>query len=70
MVQSLITKSKGWNIRGGLKAAVNEWVSVGMALSLPYTMKVEEQHGTNEEVTFDNGDKSDTTDFAYYDYEV
>ena len=41
-----------------------------MALSLPYTMKVEEQHGTNEEVTFDNGDKSDTTDFAYYDYEV
>ena len=70
LVQSLITKTKGWNIRGGLKAAVNEWVSVGMALSLPHTMKVEEQHGTNEEVTFDNGDKSDTTDFAYYDYEV
>ena len=68
--QSLITKTSGWNIRGGLRSSLNEWLHYGIALSLPYTINVEEQHGTDEKLTFDNGDKSDATVTGYYDYKV
>ena len=68
--QSLITKTSGWNIRGGLRSSLNEWLRFGIALSLPYTIDVEEQHGTDEKLTFDNGDKSDATVTGYYDYKV
>jgi len=70
LIQSLITKTSGWNIRGGLKSSLNGWLRFGIALSLPYTINVEEQHGTNEKLTFDNGDKSDATVTGYYDYKV
>ncbi len=68
--QSLITKTSGWNIRGGLKSSLNEWVRFGISLSLPYTIHVKEHHGTDEKLTFDNGFKSDTTVTGYYDYKV
>ena len=68
--QSLITKTSGWNIRGGLRSSLNEWLRFGIALSLPYTINVKEQHGTDEKLTFDNGDKSDATVTGYYDYKV
>ena len=68
--QSLITKTSGWNIRGGLRSSFNEWLRFGIALSLPYTIHVEERHGTDEILTFDNGDKSDETVTGNYDYKV
>ena len=68
--QSLITKTSGWNIRGGLRSSLNEWLRFGIALSLPYTIHVKEQHGTDEKLTFDNGDKSDATVNGNYDYKV
>lgn len=68
--QSLITKTSGWNIRGGLRSFLNEWLRFGIALSLPYTIHVEEYHGTEEKLTFDNGDKSDATVTGNYDYKV
>ena len=68
--QSLITKTSGWNIRGGLRSSFNEWLRFGIALSLPYTIHVEERHGTDEKLTFDNGDKSDETVTGNYDYKV
>ena len=68
--QSLITKTSGWNIRGGLRSSFNEWLRFGIALSLPYTIHVEEQHGTDEKLTFDNGDKDDKTVIGNYDYKV
>ncbi|MBT3478644.1 MAG: hypothetical protein HOA15_08480 [Candidatus Marinimicrobia bacterium] len=70
LVQSLITKTKGWNIRGGLTGILNEWVRFGMALSLPYTMEVKENHGTDEVLIFDNGESSDANLSGYYDYKV
>jgi hypothetical protein len=70
LIQSLITKTSGWNIRGGLRSSLNGWLRFGIALSLPYTINVEEQHGTNEKLTFDNGDKNDATVTGYYDYKV
>ena len=70
LIQSLITKTSGWNIRGGLRSSLNEWLRFGIALSLPYTINVKEQHGTDEKLTFDNGDKSDATVTGYYDYKV
>jgi len=68
--ESLITKTSGWNIRGGLRSSLNEWLRFGIALSLPYTIHVKEQHGIDEELTFDNGDKSDATVTGNYDYKV
>ena len=68
--QSIITKTSGWNIRGGLRSFLNEWLRFGIALSLPYTIHVEEHHGTDEKLTFDNGDKSDATVTGNYDYKV
>jgi hypothetical protein len=70
LVQSLITKTKGWNVRTGLKTAINQWFQFGMAFSLPYTLNVKENHGTSEVLLFDNGDVSDVTETGRYDYEV
>lgn len=70
LVQSLITQTSGWQIRGGLKQSINEWVHIGIALSLPFTLKVEEQHGTDENLTFDNGENATENVTGYYDYKV
>jgi hypothetical protein len=70
LVQSLITKTKGWNVRAGLKTSINQWFQFGMAFSLPYTLNVKENHGTSEVLLFDNGDVSDVTETGRYDYEV
>ena len=70
LVQSLITQTSGWQIRGGFKQAINEWVHMGMALSLPFTLRVEEQHGTDENLIFDNGENAAENVIGYYDYKV
>lgn len=70
LLQSLITKTTGWNFRAGLKTAINQWFQIGMSLSLPYTLKVKEDHGTNEFLTFDNGDAENASEFGVYDYEL
>ena len=70
LVQSLITKTSGWNLRAGFKTSANEWFQIGMAFSLPYTLKVKENHASSEVLLFDNGDVSDVTEFGRYDYEL
>jgi len=70
LTQSLITKMSGWNFRGGMNATLNKRVQFGVALSLPYTIEVKENHKTDEVLTFDNGDLSDSTLIGYYDYQV
>ena len=70
LVQSLDTESKAWQIRGGLKFILSKWFRMGFSLSLPYTISVIERHGTNEVLTFDNGDTSDAIDAGYYNYKV
>ena len=70
LVQSLITKTSGWNLRAGFKTSSNEWFQIGMAFSLPYTLKVKENHASSEVLLFDNGDVSDVTEFGRYDYEL
>ncbi len=70
LVQSLITKTSGWNLRAGFKTSANEWFQIGMAFSLPYTLKVKENHASSEVLLFDNGDVNDVTEFGRYDYEL
>lgn len=70
LVQSLISRTEGWQIRGGFKQSLNEWVHMGMALSLPFTLRVDEQHGTDETLTFDNGENAYENVTGYYDYKV
>ena len=70
LVQSLITKTSGWNLRAGFKTSANEWFQIGMAFSLPYTLKVKENHASSEVLLFDNGDASDATEIGRYDYEL
>jgi hypothetical protein len=70
LIQSLITKTKGWNIRAGLKTSANEWFQLGMAFSFPYKLEVKENHGTTEVLYFDNGDRSDASEVGRYDYKV
>ena len=70
LIQSLDTKTEGWQIRGGLKFIITQWFRIGMNLSLPYKIKVLENHGTSELLSFDNGDNSDATEAGYYDYKV
>ena len=66
----MITKTKGWNIRAGLKTSANEWFQLGMAFSFPYKLEVKENHGTTEVLYFDNGDRSDASEVGRYDYKV
>jgi len=68
--QILIARSRAWNIRGGLKAIVSDWFKIGMSVSLPYNINVDENHATDETLVFDDGFKSDTTEFGIYDYKV
>ena len=70
LIQSLITKTKGWNVRAGFKTSANQWFQLGLALSFPYKLNVKENHGTSEVLLFDNGDSSDATEFGRYDYQV
>ncbi len=68
--QTLIAKTRAWNLRGGLKAILSDWFRVGVTISLPYHIKVYENHATDEVLVFDDGFKSDTTEFGIYDYKV
>ncbi len=70
LTQSLDTETEGWQIRGGMKFIITPWFRIGMNLSLPYKIKVIEKHGTNEFLSFDNGDNSDASENGYYDYKV
>ena len=68
--QKLIATTTGWNIRGGVKGAVTDWFRLGLSISLPYHIRVEEEHSSDESLIFDDGFKNDTTLTGYYDYKV
>ncbi|MDP6611841.1 MAG: hypothetical protein QF823_06020 [Candidatus Marinimicrobia bacterium] len=68
--QTLVASTKALNFRLGVKTAVTDWFRIGMAVSLPYHIKVVENHSTDEILLFDNGDKSDASVLGNYDYRV
>ena len=68
--QKLIATTTGWNIRAGVKGYVTDWFRLGFSISLPYHIRVEENHSSDESLLFDDGFKNDTTLTGYYDYKV
>ena len=42
----------------------------GFSMALPYNINVEENHGTQERLIFDNSDYSDAIQLGYYDYKI
>ena len=69
LFQSLETKTKAINIRGGVKYNLSPF-RFGLSIALPYNIIVEENHGTQERLIFDNSDYSDAIQLGYYDYKV
>ena len=55
LFQSLSTKTKAMNIRAGLKYNFSPF-RFGFSVALPYNISVEENHGTQERLIFDNSD--------------
>ena len=69
LFQSLETKTKAMNIRAGVKYNLSPF-RFGFSIALPYNIIVEENHGTQERLIFDNSDYSDAIQLGYYDYKV
>ena len=69
LFQSLSTKTKSMNIRAGLKYNFSPF-RFGFSVALPYNISVEENHGTQERLIFDNSDYSDAIQLGYYDYRI
>ena len=69
LFQSLETKTKAINIRAGLKYNLLPF-RFGLSIALPYNIVVEENHGTQEKLIFDNLDYSDAIELGYYDYKI
>ena len=69
LFQSLETKISAIQIRGGIKSIIYPFM-VGLSFSLPYTLKIKENHGTEELLFFDNTDSSYAAEFGYYDYKI
>jgi len=69
LFQTLKTRTKAWKIRGGLKYIYSPF-QLGLSIALPYNINIEESHGTQERLIFDNAEYSDTLEFGYYDYKV
>ena len=69
LFQSLETKTTAINIRAGVKYNFLPF-RFGLSIALPYNINVEENHGTQERLIFDNSDYSDAIQLGYYDYKI
>ena len=69
LFQSLETKTTAINIRAGVKYNFLPF-RFGLSIALPYNINVEENHGTQERLIFDNSDYSDAIELGYYDYKI
>ena len=69
LFQSLETKTKAIKMRAGVKYNFSPF-RFGFSMALPYNINVEENHGTQERLIFDNSDYSDAIQLGYYDYKI
>lgn len=69
LFQSLETKTKAIKMRAGVKYNFSPF-RFGFSMAIPYNINVEENHGTQERLIFDNSDYSDAIQLGYYDYKI
>lgn len=70
VTQDLTLEGRASKFRLGLLSAISPKIKTGINIALPSNFTITEQHYLEEELTFDDGSKTDSTMSGFWDYGI